>query len=130
VELAFLRIDGKGRVAGYSAVHFSSDGRQLCPELNEVLLALQFSDDTGLRFRVTAGRYHQQSVQLFSLLRSQSTSQQHEGLLQCPFACRGKQIAQGRTARAHDPLLLQPAPGLLAQGVRTRQRLSRFGQVL
>ena len=41
VELAFLRVDGKGRVAGYSAVHFSSDGGQLCPELNEVLLALQ-----------------------------------------------------------------------------------------
>jgi hypothetical protein len=67
---------------------------------------------------------------LFSLLGSQSTGQQREGVLQGPFARRGKQIAQGRTARAHDPLLLQPAPGLLAQGVRTRQRLSRFGQVL
>jgi len=36
VELAFLRIDGKGRVAGYSAVHFSSDGHELCPEVNQV----------------------------------------------------------------------------------------------
>src|SRR6202011_905114 len=48
VELAFLRIDGKGRVAGYSAVHFSSDGGQLCPELNEVLLALQRQTQLGV----------------------------------------------------------------------------------
>jgi len=48
---------------------------------------------------------------LFSLLSSQSTGQQREGVLQGPFARRGKEIAQGRTARAHDPLLLQPAPG-------------------
>jgi hypothetical protein len=69
------------------------------------------SDDAGLRFHVTARRNHQQSVQLFSLLSSQSTGQQREGVLQGPFARRGKEIAQGRTARAHDPLLLQPAPG-------------------
>jgi hypothetical protein len=48
VELAFLRIDGKGRVAGDSAVHFSSDGGQLCPELNEVLLALQRQTQLGV----------------------------------------------------------------------------------
>jgi hypothetical protein len=43
-----LRIDEKGRVAGYSAVHFSSDGGQLCPELNEVLLALQRQTQLGV----------------------------------------------------------------------------------
>jgi len=54
----------RARVAGYSAVYLSSDGRQLSPEVNEVLLALQRQTQPGGCLALLAAANRRELVEL------------------------------------------------------------------